>query len=403
MRKFGSWTEQEDTVFRTTGDNKVYTLTPPSTLSGASMTLTFPDISGTSDTMVSRLSSDTGANRLQNKDLSTDNVLFVDNTDVTKKLALGLSGLSTATTRTLTVPDASDTLVLLAQAQTLTNKTIDGDDNTVQDLALSSLKTSGNLNVFLQRDGSGDVIDSLKSVPSGDVVGNSDSQTLTNKTIDADANTISNIDNNEIKASAAIALDKLAAVTASRALESDGSGFIVASTVTSAELGHLSGVTSAIQTQLDGKQADVITTRGDVVYGNASNNADRLPIGAVGTVLTSDGTDVSWASPAGTGDVTAAANIADNRIVRGDGGAKGIQQSNVSINDVGYMSGIEMTQWEGTVNATGSIGTGAVGFHPRPIIDTGTTLTVDSGAYMYSFDVTVDGTLIINGDYIVNA
>jgi hypothetical protein len=87
----------------------------------------------------------------------------------------------------------------------------------------------------------------------GSVVGSSDTQTLTNKTIDADSNTITNIDNADIKAAAAIALNKLAAATASRALASDASGFIVASAVTSTELGHVSGVTSAIQTQINAK------------------------------------------------------------------------------------------------------------------------------------------------------
>jgi hypothetical protein len=46
---------------------------------------------------------------------------------------------------------------------------------------------------------------------------------------------------------------KLSAGTASRALVLDGSNDVVASSVTSTELGHLSGVTSAIQTQLDAK------------------------------------------------------------------------------------------------------------------------------------------------------
>ena len=86
-----------------------------------------------------------------------------------------------------------------------------------------------------------------------EIVTNSQSQTLTNKTIDADSNTITNIENADIKASAAIALSKLAATTASRALVSDASGFVSASSVTSTELGYVSGVTSAIQTQLNAK------------------------------------------------------------------------------------------------------------------------------------------------------
>lgn len=47
----------------------------------------------------------------------------------------------------------------------------------------------------------------------------------------------------------------LAAITALKALASDASGFPVASATTATELGYVSGVTSPIQTQLDGKQA----------------------------------------------------------------------------------------------------------------------------------------------------
>ena len=54
-----------------------------------------------------------------------------DNSDNTKQLAFECSGISGSTTRTLTVPDTSDTLVVLAAAQTLTNKTIALGSNTV--------------------------------------------------------------------------------------------------------------------------------------------------------------------------------------------------------------------------------------------------------------------------------
>ena len=46
-------------------------------------------------------------------------------------------------------------------------------------------------------------------------------------------------------------------LTASRALASDGSGKVAASSVTATELGYVSGVTSAIQTQLDAKQPTI--------------------------------------------------------------------------------------------------------------------------------------------------
>lgn len=48
-----------------------------------------------------------------------------DGTDATKVVKFDVSGVTTATTRTLTVPDATDTIVLKDAAQTLTNKTLD--------------------------------------------------------------------------------------------------------------------------------------------------------------------------------------------------------------------------------------------------------------------------------------
>jgi len=85
--------------------------------------------------------------------------------------------------------------------------------------------------------------------------------TLTNKTINEDGtgNAITNLANASIKAAAAIALNKLAATTVSRALVSDGSGFVAVATTTAAEIEYVNGVTSAIQTQLNAKAADTFT------------------------------------------------------------------------------------------------------------------------------------------------
>jgi hypothetical protein len=55
----------------------------------------------------------------------------IDNTDASKQVAFDASGIATSTTRTLTVPNVSDTLVLLGATQTLTNKTIALGSNTV--------------------------------------------------------------------------------------------------------------------------------------------------------------------------------------------------------------------------------------------------------------------------------
>ena len=55
----------------------------------------------------------------------------IDPTDATKQVAFDASGVATSTTRTLTVPNVSDTLVLLGATQTLTNKTIALGSNTI--------------------------------------------------------------------------------------------------------------------------------------------------------------------------------------------------------------------------------------------------------------------------------
>jgi hypothetical protein len=62
------------------------------------------------------------------------------------------------------------------------------------------------------------------------------------------------VTNADISGTAAISLGKLASTTANRAIISNGSGALSPSAVTDTELGYVSGVTSAIQTQLSNKQ-----------------------------------------------------------------------------------------------------------------------------------------------------
>ena len=88
---------------------------------------------------------------------------------------------------------------------------------------------------------------------------------------DADVD-LGNLTNSNISASAAIALSKLAALTANRALASNGSGVIVAATTTDTELGYVSGVTSAIQTQINSK----VARAGDTMSGNLAMGANKV-------------------------------------------------------------------------------------------------------------------------------
>ena len=119
------------------------------------------------------------------------------------------------------------------------------------------------------------------------------------------------ISNTHINASAAIAYSKLAALTASRALASDGSGFVSASSVTSTELGYVSGVTSSIQTQFTGKASTALNNltvsslaTGSLLVGSSSSAVSNLAIGSTGQVLTVSGGTAVWATPAVTSYAT---------------------------------------------------------------------------------------------------
>lgn len=93
----------------------------------------------------------------------------------------------------------------------------------------------------------------------------------------------------------------LSGLTASRALTTDGSKNLASSAVTSTELGYVSGVTSAIQTQIDGKQAtdtDLtavagLSTTGLIARTGAGTASTRTVTGTANQITVTDGDGVS--------------------------------------------------------------------------------------------------------------
>ena len=85
--------------------------------------------------------------------------------------------------------------------------------------------------------------------------------------------------NADVSTSAAFAFSKMANLTTSRALVSDGSGDVSVSAVTSTEVGYLDGVSSALQTQLGTKAAlasPTFTGNPIAPTQSAANNSTRI-------------------------------------------------------------------------------------------------------------------------------
>lgn len=163
-----------------------YTIKAPATTPTADHTLTFPlPVSTQTDTILSRVSSDTGVSGLQNKDLFDSSVRFVGNVAPTKILQFDCDNLSATATVTLQLPaisasptftlpasTSSDTLVSEAFTQTLTNKTLTTPNINE---AVNLTATSTELN---QLDGT-----TVGGTGSGDIVTIDGTQTLSNKTL----------------------------------------------------------------------------------------------------------------------------------------------------------------------------------------------------------------------------
>ena len=131
-------------------------------------------------------------------------------------------------------------------------------------------------------------------------------------------------------------------LTASRALVSDASGKVAVSSATSTELGYLTGVTSAIQTQLNGKA--------DTIHNHPLDGLSNITItsNTNGEILRWNGS--RWVNntlaeagiqPSITGGATtiASSNLTASRALVSDGSGK-VAVSAVTSTELGYLTGV---------------------------------------------------------------
>lgn len=173
---------------------------------------------------------------------------------------------------------------------TLTNSIVNGDVAAGAAIVYSKLNLTGGIVnadvnnsaaiVYSKLNLSGSILNSDVNAAAGIVYSK---LSLTNSIVDADINS-----------AAAISLTKLNALTINRAIVSNGAGILSVSAVTSTELGYVSGVTSAIQTQLNGKEPTITATtsadyyRGDKTFANFS--------AAVGAIVGTSSFKTNWTS-----------------------------------------------------------------------------------------------------------
>ena len=201
---------------------------------------------------------------------------------------------SAGVTNTMLLPaGSSSTLVSLVSTDTLTNKSIDSDNNTITnivnadikssaaiaDTKLDTISTAGKVALSaLEIDGGTDIGEALVDadlivVDNGAGGTNRKSAmsrvaTYIESGITGDISISSGtaaigsgvIVNADVNTSAALEFSKMENLTASRALVSDSNGDVSAATTTSTEIGYVNGVTSAIQTQLDAKASKGFAT-----------------------------------------------------------------------------------------------------------------------------------------------
>jgi len=209
---------------------------------------------------------------------------ITDNVDNSKKIAFEANAITTATERTITMPDADVNLADVNQAvlqdgtRALTAD-LSAGTNKITNLATPTVGTDASTKQYVD-----DEIAAI-TVAANEVTYSNATSGLTATDVQA---AIDEVDST-LDAHLAATPGKHAATQITYDNSTSG---LVASTVQAAF--------DEIDSTVDGKQEDVITTEGDIVIGDNGGAASRLAIGANGSVLTSDGTTAAWTIPTTT-------------------------------------------------------------------------------------------------------
>jgi hypothetical protein len=287
---------------------------------------------------------------------------------------------------------------------TLTNKTIDADGtgNSITNIEDANIKSAAAIDAskiadgsvsnaeFQRLDGVTSDIQTQLDAKIGDVTASS-TDTFTNKTIDADGtgNSITNIEDANIKAAAAIDASKIA----------DGS-------VSNAEFQRLDGVTSDIQTQLNAKGSGDITAvntaansglAGGQTTGDASLTVDPSNLTDGTSITVNTANDLLILEDAG-GTVY---KVNPDQIASGSANALIDGTSDLTITDgtgLDYdISGTDVGSWEaGGIALTTS---GGIFRHHQTQAATYTVAT-NEGAVLAG-PITITGTVTNNGTMVV--
>jgi hypothetical protein len=203
------------------------------------------------------------AESLTNKTLDNTNTITLKDTlftlqddgDAAKQMRFQLSGITTANTRVLTVPDASTTIVGTDTTQTLTNKTLTSP-------VIAEITNTGTLTLPTSSD---------------TLVGRATTDTLTNKTLTTP------LINDYAEFNEEVAPGSPSAGKARLYHKSDGKFYY-----------KISDGTEFVVADTASALSNPMTTQGDIIYGGAAGATTRLALGSKGKRLKAGSSAPEW-------------------------------------------------------------------------------------------------------------